>query len=308
MNRRKMFGYALLSTALGIALSIPSAAPAQHKDGTPLKLGMVKAFFNDLPEVIIAVATQPFSELMKQTTGLDGKLSYDQDAFGTAAQLNANQLQLGVFNGHEFAWAQQKYPDLRPLMIVTNKQHDVRAYVIVHKNSPAKSIADLRGKKIDFPLQTKEHGRVFVNRYATDNAQSDPRAFFGAMLKTDSAIDGLNDVCQGKADAVVVDGIALEFYKDIKLPVYEKNLRILQKSDAFPSAVIGYKQGAVSPSTLKQFSDGLCNAHKNAVGSDLMKMWNIDRFEVAPANYAQTLAECLKTYPAPAEAIKVGMR
>ena len=64
MNRRKKFGYALLSAAFGIALSIPSAAPAQHKDGTPLKLGMVKAFFNDLPGVIIDVATQPFSELI----------------------------------------------------------------------------------------------------------------------------------------------------------------------------------------------------------------------------------------------------
>src|SRR5437016_3344368 len=87
MTRRNLLGCTLLCTALGFALALPSAAPAQYKDGEPLKLGMVDAFFTDLPKAVVDLVTAPFGELMKQTTGLDGKLCTGDDCFGVARKL-----------------------------------------------------------------------------------------------------------------------------------------------------------------------------------------------------------------------------
>ena len=299
MTPRKMLGGALLGAALGFAVSMPNASAQPAKAAEPLKLGMVKTFFHDLPDVVVKIVTEPFGELMKQTTGLDGSLSIGEDAFGTAAQLDSNQLQFGVFHGHEFAWVQKKYPTLNPLLVVANKQHDVRGFVIVHKDNPAERIADLRGKIIDMPAQTKEHCRVYLGKHCGDNAQNDPKAFFAKIARSDSFVDALDDVCKGKAQAAVVDTITLAFYKDIKGPCFAKNLRILQKSDAFPPAVIVYKQGALPAATLSQFRDGLLKAHKNPVGADMMKMWSIDGFELPPKTFSQMLADALKTYPSP---------
>jgi ABC-type phosphate/phosphonate transport system substrate-binding protein len=299
MTRRKMLGCALLGAALGFAVSMPSASAQPPKAAEPLKLGMVKTFFHDLPDVVVKIVTEPFGELMKQTTGLDGSLSIGADAFGTAAHLNSNQLQFGVFHGHEFAWVQKKYPNLKPLLVVANKQHDVRGFVIVHKDNPAERIGDLRGKIIDLPAQTKEHCRVFLGKYCGDNAQNDPKAFFAKIARSDSFVDALDVVCKGQAQAAVVDTITLAFYKDIKGPCFAKNLRVLQQSDAFPPAVIVYKQGALPAATLGQFRDGLLKAHKNPVGADMMKMWSIDGFELPPENFSQMLADALKTYPSP---------
>jgi ABC-type phosphate/phosphonate transport system substrate-binding protein len=303
-----MSGCAPVCAALAFVLSVSTASAQPPKAAQPLKIGMVKTFFHDLPDVVVKIVTEPFGELMKQTTGLDGTLSIGEDAFGAAAQLDANQLQFGVFHGHEFAWVQQKYPHLKPLMVVANRQHDVRAFVVVQKNNPAEKWADLRGKIIDMPAQTKEHCRIYLGRHCGDNAQNDPKAFFAKVARSESFVDALDEVCKGKAQAAVVDSITLAFYKDIKGPCFAKNLRVFKQSDAFPPAVIIYKQGALPAATVKQFCDGLLKAHKNSVGADMMKMWSIDGFELPPADFPKMLVDSLKEYPPLAEATKVGRR
>src|SRR2546429_7255825 len=40
------------------------------------------------------------------------------------------QLDLGIFQGIEFAWMRQRYPDLLPLMTVLNGKPYLRAYLV----------------------------------------------------------------------------------------------------------------------------------------------------------------------------------
>jgi ABC-type phosphate/phosphonate transport system substrate-binding protein len=306
MTRRKLLGFVLASAALGFVLSLPAVAqpPANAE---PIRIGMAKSFFNDVPGILVSIATGPFNKLMKDTTGLTGKLSTGDDAFEIADKLESKQLSLGVFHGHEFAWVQKKNPKLKPIMVVANRQHDVRAYVIVKKDSNAERIKDLRGKTIDIPLATKEHCRAFLTRNCSDNANTEFKAFFGAVKKSATQMDAMDEVCRGKLDAVLVDSIGLAFYKEEKKFCFENNLRVLEASIAFPQAVIAYREGAVDAETLKKFHDGLLDAHKNPEGSGMMKMWCIEAFETVPADYSARLAETLKAYPMP-EATKVSQR
>ena len=234
MNRRNLFLFSLLSTGFAIALVMPGDTTAQPNRAAPLKIGMAKSFFNDLHELVIQIATEPFPKLLKETTGFNGVLSHDKDAFGTAAQLDKGELQFGVFQGHEFAWVQKVHPDLVPLMVVVNKQHDVRAYVIVRKDSPAKSIANLRGKKIDVPEGVKEHCRIFLSRKCSDNANSEFQSFFSKVVKSKTPLGSMDNVARGGADAALVDTISLAFYKDIKLAVFNNHLRVLGAIRSIP--------------------------------------------------------------------------
>ena len=308
MTRRKLLGFVSFCAAFGlaIALTMPAVPADPPKDG--IRIGMAKTFFNDVPAIFVGIVTEPFGKLLNQTTGLNGNLLTDDDAFDLAHKLEAKQMQFGVFHGHEFAWVQKKYPKLTPLLVVANRQHDVRAFVIVHKNSPAKTIADLRGKGLDIPLATKQHARIFLAKHTTDNAQNDPKSFFADIKKSSTPMDALDELCRGKSDAVLVDSIALAFYKDVKQYVFQNNLRVLQESEAFPPAVIAYREGAVDAATVGKFHDGLLKAHEDPTGRDMMKMWSIEAFETRCRNsYSQSLAECLKAYPMP-EATKVSMR
>ncbi len=294
MHRRTLFGFAGALVALGFTI----AAPVAVAQTAPIKIGLVRAFFNDLDDTLVEIANEPFGILMKQATGLEGTLTSKDQAAEVARKLNDGELQVAVLHGHEFAWAQQKYPKLTPLMIAVNKYYDVKAYVIVAKDSKFAAIADLRGKTLDLPIQTKEHCHVFLQKNCGDNAGA-WQTFFKAVPRSKSSIQAMDDICRGKVDAVIVDTIALEFYKEIKGPFFDKNLRVLAQSESFPSPVIVVKEGTLDKATLAKFRDGLANAHKLEDTRDVLSMWQIKGFEPIPENYGKLLTDTLKAYPTP---------
>ncbi|MSU79782.1 MAG: hypothetical protein EXS16_17055 [Gemmataceae bacterium] len=284
-----------------VVLGLPiGPTPLRAQGEKPVPIGMAKTFFADLPPVIISLVKAPFADLMKTATGLKGELHTDCDAFTLADQLDKGTMQLGVFHGHELAWVRKKHPDIKPLLLAINKYRDVSSYVIVHKDCTAKGIADLRGKKIDLPLGTKQQCRVFLEHHCADNNQSDWRKFFGAALHSQSIVAALDDVARKQTDAVVVDHIAFELYKYERGPVYENKLRVLAKSEQFPPVAIAYKEGAIQPDVLKKINDGLRKANEFEGGKDLMLLWQIEAFESVPPSFEKMLTDTNKRYPSPA--------
>jgi ABC-type phosphate/phosphonate transport system substrate-binding protein len=300
MTRRPLFAFALFVMALGIASPMPVAAQPS-KDSSTIEIGLVKQFFNDVPDVMIKIATEPFGDLMKDVTGFQGKLCYKSDAFEVARKLDKGEFQIGVFHGHEFAWLQKAYPKLRPLMLAVNQYSEVKAYVIVNKTNEATDLKALRGKSIDLPLLTKEHCHLFLEKACTDNAQQGSKAYFKTIQRSKNPIKAIDDVVAGKSDAVLIDTLTMEIYKADKGPVFEKFCRVLVASQPFPPPVIAYKEGALADATLQKFRAGLTDAHNNTNGADILRMWQIDRFMPIPESYSKSLADTLQRYPAPAQ-------
>jgi ABC-type phosphate/phosphonate transport system substrate-binding protein len=264
-----------------------------------IQIGLAKTFLDDQPAAFIEIATDDFKQAMKQATGFDGDVNGTHDAFALADKLDGKLFHFGVFHAHELAWVQKKHAQLQPLLIAANAKQAERAYLIVHKNNAAKSIADLRGKKLDLPAGTSEHCRLFLRKLASAAEAKDPVALFAAVVKSETRNDALDHVARGKVDATVVDAITLAFYKEVKGAVFDKNLRVLAESEVFPPAVIVYRQDTIDQKTLQQFRDGLLKAHTIREGRELMKTWNVDAFEGVPKDYDQRLAEIAKAYPPP---------
>lgn len=285
--------------AAGLLTVLSFAAANDANQPKPVQIGLAKTFLEGQPKSFIEIATDEFKDVMKKTTGLAGELNAKFAAAEVAEKLNAKQFDFGILHAHEFAWVQPKYPELRPLMIAATKNRVERAHLIVHKNSGFKTIADLRGKKLDVPFGTNEPCRMFLRKYCVDKDKNDFASFFGSVEKSPAQVDALDSVARNKVQATVVSTSWLEFYKEVRGAVFEKNLMVLQQSEPFPPAVIVYRQGGVGEATLKQFRDGLLKAHTVAEGREMMKSWSIDAFELTPKDYDKSLAEVLKAYPAP---------
>ena len=281
------------------ALVLSMLGPAAFGQSKPVQIAMSKTFFVDKSKAIADIAGDDFKVVLKKATGLDGQLDTKSSAFEIAAKLEAKEVQFGLFFAHELGWVQKKYPDIQPLLIAVHKDHPERVHIIVHKNNPAKSFADLAGKKLDIPAGTFEPSRLVLDRLSAAAGKKTPAMFFGSIVKSSAQAMALDGVARGTADATVVESTGLDFYKDVKGPVFEKNLRVLYESMVFPPAVIAYKKGGVEETTLKRFRDGLVKAHTIPQGRDLMKTWKIDGLELATDVYAKRVAELLKTYPAP---------
>jgi ABC-type phosphate/phosphonate transport system substrate-binding protein len=255
MMHRRFF--ALFTAGLLAAFSVHIASAQQP---APIRLSLAKSFVPDQPQILIDIFLSEFKAVTKTVTGLNSDMSAKLTPAEIAEKLNNQELDFGILYAHEFAWAQKKYPDLRPLLIAATKKLDKRAHIIVSKDSPAKSIADLRGKKFDLPLGTKEYCRIYLEKVCAD------KDFFSSITKSNSQIAALDQVARNGAEATIVDTPWLEFYKDVKGPVFDKNLRVLQQSEVVPPSVVVYKPGTLPKATVDRVRDGLRKVHTSVRG------------------------------------------
>src|SRR5262249_53934916 len=157
-------------------------------------------------------------------------------------------------HGFEFAWARQKNPELRPLVIAVCQHRQLHAHLVVQKDSPIAGWADLKGKVLALPRLTREHCHLYLERHCP-GAPGDPRKLFSQVSPPPSPEDALADVVDGTAQATIVDRIALDEYQQRK-PARANRLRVLQQSEPFPAAVVAFQPGSLDEAALRRFRDG----------------------------------------------------
>lgn len=266
-------------------------ASAQRDTSKPLRIGTSGTLFQDSEEKDPS-ALPTLRSFIKSETGFDNEIIGQETWQELAEQLSAGKVDLGVFPGHEFAWAQEKHPELQPLAIAVNKYRSRYAHVMVRQDSAAKEWADLKGKTLSLPRVGQSHLPTFVEH----QTQGEPSKFFSKVGNPGNFEDALDDVVDGLADAVVVDRVGLEDYQRRK-PGRAKQLKELMHSPPFPAPVIAYKKGALDEQTLQTFRDGLIQARRKERGQKLLTFFKLTGFEDVPADFSHLLAESRRQFP-----------
>jgi ABC-type phosphate/phosphonate transport system substrate-binding protein len=280
---------------------LPGAAAEKETNRPDLfRVGLVNSLFQDIPEPMVAASVQLFQVLMHTQTGLHGNLLLMPDPFRLGDELSQEGVQVGVFHGVEFAWARQKYPDLRPLVLAVNRDRHLRAFVFVRPECTATDFASLQGKTLALPRGSKGHCRLFVERQCQARGK-EPQQFFAQLTKPSNVEDALDDVVDGAVEAAVVDGVSLDCYKRRKPGRFAK-LKELHRSEVFPTAVVAYRPGAVDEPRLERFRAGMLSANQSPRGRQLLTLWRITGFEPIPADYESLLTAIGKSYPPPVAA------
>jgi ABC-type phosphate/phosphonate transport system substrate-binding protein len=280
-------------TAVVLAAFSTSAAGLADEN-VVYRIGIPKSFFRDVPPELVAFAGEPFEELMKQQSGLDGKIVQDADALTVAKKIDAGELHFGVFQGHEFAWAQEKYPSLKPLVCAVYRPKEVYAVLLIRSECKAKSLADLKGKKLALTRTLKDHARLFLEKQKAERMS-------GGDLKAQDAEtvhDGIQKLIAGEADVTVADSASWSYFQKL-YPGASKGLRVLAQSDEFPPTVLAFKKDTLADDALKKIGDGFLTAHQNKKASMLMAAIHIERFDAIPAGFDKSLEACRKAYPTP---------
>lgn len=279
--------------ALFAMLIVPAAGLAEDKN--VIRIGIPRSMFQEIPPGLVSFAGQPFKDLIKAQTGLNGEVLNETDSFVVARGLDTGKLQLGVFLGHEFAWAKQKFPALEPLVCAVPRTRDVQAILLVRHDCKAADLADLKGTKIVIATAMRDHARMFLeSRRAVEMKGSG----FDSIEKVETQHDAIHKVMDNEAEVTVVDSAAWFYFQKL-YPGPCQNLRILSQSEAFPPNVIAFKKGSLDDTTIKAIRDGLSTAHENQKAKRIMTVIRLDRFDSPPKNYDEMLKACLKAYPKP---------
>lgn len=280
-----------------IALVAIPARQTQADDGIPVKIALPSSLFRDFPKITVDALMPTFNRLMERQTGLRGQIVMLKGAEEVGKELSDHKVQLAVFHGYEFAWAQAKHSNLKPLVVAIKQDSKLSAQVVVASDTNIEKLDDLKGQPVAIPRGTPEHCRLFLARRTRAIGQRQDK-FFGQFTTPAHVAAALDDVASGKVKATVVDSVALENYKWMN-PSRARKLRSLMKSENFPTGVIAYSDGGMPAGELKKFKDGLTTAHQRPEGLQLMMLWKMSRFENVPPDYQQTLADIAKAYPPP---------
>jgi len=289
---------ALFGTLAAGRLGNPSYLAAGAKAADPpenLRIGLSDSLFHEVPEAQAKQAVQSLQELVEQQTGRRTKSSVEKDVEQLAKKLADGKVDLVIFLGYEFAWAQQKNPRLRPLVIAVSGDHRMRAHLMAHQDCPATKLADLKTKPFALPKESRAHCRLYIDRQCKAQGKSPP-TFFARLTTPDNLEEALDDVVDGVVQATVVDSFGWEAYKRRK-PGRSAKLKEVQKSEVFPSPVVAYHTGAFDEPTLGRFRDDLLRANQDAEAQRLLTLWKLTGFTQVPDDYERTLTEIVKAYP-----------
>jgi ABC-type phosphate/phosphonate transport system substrate-binding protein len=242
-------------------------------------------------------ALKTLRDFIKDETGFNNDIVRQKDWREVADKLAKKQLHLGVYQGYEFAWAQEKYPGLKPLAVAVNIYRYPTVHVVTRKNDPATDFAGLKGHSLAIPAGSGRYVNLFVDRQGQGKADT----FFSKVTAPDNAETALDDLVDGKVQAVAADRAALEAYKRRK-PGRFNQLKEVAKSQPFPPAVVAYQEGVLDEATLRKFRDGLLRASRTDRGETLLTQFKLTGFEAVPQDLNRVLAQTREAYPPPAAA------
>jgi ABC-type phosphate/phosphonate transport system substrate-binding protein len=242
-------------------------------------------------------AKETLKKFIKDETGFDNEIIPQKDWQELGAKLRSKELNLGVFQGYEFAWAREKHPDLRPLAIAVNIHPYRTAYVVVREDNKAKDYGGLEGQSFALPKVNQGHLRLFVEQETKARGKT-PETFFSKITTPENFEDPLDDVVDGMIQAAIVDRVGLEAFKRRK-PGRFKRLKEVAHSQTFPPPVVAYIDAALDKDTLQRFQEGLLNAHRKEKGRSLLTFFKLTGFDKAPDDFDRVLTEIRKAYPPP---------
>ena len=287
-----------LATLVGVVgvLAAGAADPRPIDPRGVFKLGLPAGMFRDVPPAVVQAAGQPFKDLFKRQTGMDGDIEVTDDTDALADKMARRQIHIGVFHGFEYAWAKLRVPDLTPLVVSVPAGRKLQACLVVNATSKAATPGDLPGDCVAIPQGTKAHCHLYLERLrdglptgCCGRAKCDPQ----------SGEEVLDAVVSGKSPAALIDAAQLTGYRANK-PGAAACLKVLAQSEPFPAGVVAYRAGVVDAGTAGKIRTGLRSATETAQGRAFMMLWKLKGFEDAPADFPAQLDRVLKAYPPPA--------
>ena len=152
------------------------------------------------------------------------------------------------------------------------------AYVIVPAGSPAKGLADLRGKRFAFTDPKSNTGRLAPTYLVARETGLMPEAFFSSVEYTGSHDGSIAEVNAGKVDGASVDSLVYDFVA-ARAPARVKDVRILLRSPPYgiPPFVVNRK---ADPALRKRVQAILLALHADPEGRRILDGIMVERFVV----------------------------
>ena len=153
--------------------------------------------------------------------------------------------------------------------------HFYHSYLIVNKDSPFRSLEDLRDRVFAFTDPESNTGKL-VPTYWLMQMDERPETFFRKTIYTYSHDNAILAVARGLVDGAAIDGLIWEYYHH-KLTAFTSSTRIIKKSEPYgiPPLVAARH---LSPEIKARIRELLFSMHRSPDGHEILESLMIERF------------------------------
>jgi phosphonate transport system substrate-binding protein len=233
-----------LIAALGLSILMSFTALAHAAD----KLVIAVQPTASLEE--LSSQSKEIKDFLQQKLGMEVELLFPTSYAGVIEALHYGHAQVAFMGSWpallaaEKAGAKVLLAEIREVMIGKEKQEKPYyfSYWVVNKNSTAKSLLDLKGKKASFPSQLSSSGYVApVARMVElnlitpkDGKPAEPKDYFSDVLYAGGYAQGWEALKAGQVDVTVIAGdVAEKLYHEVL-----DNTNIVEKQGPIPSHAV----------------------------------------------------------------------
>ncbi len=150
------------------------------------------------------------------------------------------------------------------------------AYIIVHKDSPVNSLAELKGKSFAFTDPKSNTGKLVPTYMIAKKFNTTPEQFFSKIIYTKSHDKSIEAVAKKVVDGASVDSLIYD-YAAKKNPVYTGLTKIIEKSPPYgiPPVVVTKD---FDPGLREKIKEAFLNMHNDPEGRRILDGIMVDKF------------------------------
>ncbi|SHE49573.1 phosphonate transport system substrate-binding protein [Desulfacinum infernum DSM 9756] len=164
--------------------------------------------------------------------------------------------------------------------------HEYRAYLIVPKDSPYRTLEDLRGRTFAFTDPDSHTGRWVPTSWVLRLGER-PEDYFSKIIFTYSHDNSILAVAKGLVDGASVDSLIWDYYQ-AKDSRWTSKTRIIRRSQPFgiPPVVVS---PALDPAVKETLRTVLLTMNEDPQGKAILDELHIDRFVPPQADWYESV-------------------
>ena len=184
--------------------------------------------------------TKPMIDLLSRQLAqpMEVGIENGKDLMAFGKDLDEGKTHIGVVWGLEYGWLRQRYPRLEIMAVTTQGgQVQIPAQLLVRKDFPGKTIADLKGKK----LATYERAPMMILRFRNKVLKDkgfDPKTFFKEITTFETPKGAIGALKSGNVHVVEIDGMTWSRYGVTQSLGKNSEIKTFVNPQSFPEAVI----------------------------------------------------------------------
>ena len=296
MNRKIGLVALAASAAMlyGCGSSAPSAGASDTASGSGTKGELHIALAPSEDAEKMANGFEGIRAQLAKDTGLDVKVDKVTDYTSVIEAQRAGKVDVAWYGPLSMVLANQE-AGATPIVLGVTAGGDAtyHSLILVPADSPAKTVLDLKGKKIALVDPGSASGNLVPRAEIMKETRQKAEDFFGTVTYAGSHDASLLSLTNGNVDACAVQDITYD--EKVKSKELDPaKVRIVWKSDPLPQSPLAIRKD-FEPALAKKITDSFLSMDKNGVKMDIPGNGNFAKFVKVDFSVYKPIADMAKT-------------